>query len=249
MSKQFKKGIETDFTSSRIVLVEKTNTILNRITTFLIKTQQFSTNIVPLPNGDCLIYQESPKAAYSLLGFEKLEPKTILVRVVIIKKEFLKVEGLTDVSYNVNISLLSRLHSYVSDLIFHNVAYVSYTDLLIIPYSAKDIFIQYCFNCYNANKNYAFRIREVQFTLGFDEKERGFRRELLNILDKKDFPYFMIRESFSEQGIINGNFLDELNSTKHPYGPGRRLRNSKETQISLFKDNISRYTVYKNKLV
>ena len=252
MSKQFKRGIKTAFTSSRVVLIEKVNSNLAILITPLVNTSLFSSNVIPLPNGDVLVYQQSKKAAYSLI--ETDNPDIILVRGIIIKKflyenVLLNKDDFSD--FNLNLVLLNRLGQSVGEPIIYNLEQLCFSDLLLIPYSAKDIFLNYIVGSYYAYNDYIYKIQELgkiektNSGMSLSDyiviKEREYRKTLMSILNSKDFPCFMIREVFSDGGMLNGRFLEELNHRKYSYGPGRRIINSREFGLMEFKKKAKEY--------
>lgn len=138
----------TDYTSSRVVLVEKHNIRLNAIMYFLTRTQLFSTEVIPLFKNTSLVYQESKKASVMIFG---KNTSIVLVRVIILKQilnnnssEIVNLEN-----FNINTKIANTHYTGFS----FNDSYFCFTPLIAIPASAKNTFINCCLNFSINSKN------------------------------------------------------------------------------------------------
>lgn len=205
----------------RIVLLEKySNVFYNKVLNELINTELFSTEVIPLQNGNILVYQESLKAAHHVMK----SPSIVLVRVFILKKILTKYSILStknDISINVTFCKQQG----VIDTFFVVGQQYSFSKLMFIPSSSKNNLINICIQ--KDAKNHSKLETENQFVY-------------CSLVEK--FPIFRINFNFDYESLIRGKFLHNFNPQKFSIGIGARLTSTMfQHSVSLFRSYVSCY--------
>ena len=164
---------------------------------YLNKTELFSTVVIPLSNDEkiaigyksknsVVIYQESKKGANLLFG--KGHHNIVIARVIVLNNILSKpsFSEFRSEIFNINLDIINKSHFPNLFLFGYQ---LSFSQLLAIPASGKNIFIRYCLN-----NNFFLR---------------GALQEI---------PYYKIHIYFSSNGISNGTFLNELDKKNDEVG-------------------------------
>ncbi len=214
-----------DYTSSRVVLVEKSNRRLDLIMGFITRTKFLSTEVIPLSKEEkkyigtsfkenkniVLVYQESKKL--SSIIFRKKSSNIIIARIIILQIILNESSEIFHNVYNIN-PLINKSHY---NQLFVSGNQFSFSMLLAIPASAKHEFIKSCLN--------------------YDLLDR-------NGLCMESFPVFKFPGYFSQNKLEDGTFLEELNPKFKALSyttAGKLLSMSHREELDIFKTYVSMY--------
>ena len=206
----------------RVVLVEKVNHYLVKSIDNLTRKNDFSTEVIPLPNKHYAVFQKSEKAASKILGPSS---DSILVRLIILTDILDREKSVYKISASFSIENYYRIEAnrYSKEFkLFHNTTTgrkkFSYSNLLMIPASSEKEFINTCITCHFMYLNHNFNFL--------------YEQRINNI------PALIIKANFSYEAKMFGNWFKELMGKA-----GTNFKNDKKGKISLYNQYVMEYNM------